>query len=309
LVTQAIDQVPDEQNRRESAMPTNQRTRLWCLSTAVVFAFTLLAPVAVNAQDDVAALAPAAPVGEDTNPQDVRAARALAAQRALQSGDIGSMQEERLYAIVAAAPTWDQISGYASVEASRAAIGHATTTMTEEAALLAQFRASERALSLSLGAEPQAPAEAPRVFAAQQALQSPDLGSMQEEALLAVVAASPSWDETSGYRAVEAARAANALPAAPAVIMSQVPSDVRWAPALTGADPTGDESSGYHAFEASRAAARGATSPDSLLTALATGQRSESAHLSTVPLPGDAVRANSDDRIANALFGDASRGE
>ena len=148
-----------------------------------------------------------------------------------------------------------------------------------------------------------------RVSAAQQALLSPDLGSMQEEALLAVVAASSSWDETSGYRAVEAARAANALPAAPAVIMSQVPSDVRWAPALTGADPTGDESSGYHAFEASRAAARGATSPDSLLTALATGQRSESAHLATVPLPGDAVRANSDDRIANALFGDASRGE
>jgi len=79
-VTQAIDQVPDEQIRRESEMPTNQRSRLWCLGTAVVFAFTLLAPVAVNAQDDVAALAPAAPVGEDTNPQDVRAARALAAR-------------------------------------------------------------------------------------------------------------------------------------------------------------------------------------------------------------------------------------
>jgi hypothetical protein len=266
---------------------------LWCLGTAVVFAFTLLAPVAVNAQDDDAALAPAAPAGEDSSTQDVRAARALAAQRALLTGDLGSMQEERLYAIVAAAPSWDQTSGYASVEASRAVIGHATSNITEEAALLAQFRASERALSLSLGVDLLVPAEAPRLFAAQQALASHDLGSMQEEALLAVVAVSSSWDETSGYGAVEASRAANALPAAPATTMSQVSSDVRWAPALTGADATRDESSGYHAFEASRAAARGATttSADYLPEAIATGERSESAHLATVPLPGDAEGA------------------
>jgi hypothetical protein len=289
-------------------MSTNQRSRLWGLGTAVVFAFTLLAPVAVNAQDDVAVLAPAAPAGDDTTTQDVRAARALAAQRALLTGDIGSMQEEGLYAIVAAAPSWDQTSGYESVEASRAAIGHAPTTMTEEAALLAQFRAIERALSPSQGVgsqvspdvrwaparaiAPDSEAAATQVLAAEQALQSPDLGSMQEEALLAVVAASSSWDETSGYRAVEAARAANALPAAPATTMSQVPSDVRWAPAQTGANAIRDESSGYHAFEASRAAARGATSPDYLPTALATGQRAESAHLATVPLSGGAVQAD-----------------
>ena len=42
---------------------------------------------------------------------------------------------------------------------------------------------------------------------AQQALQAGDLGSMQEEALFAVVAASSSWDETSGYGSVEASRA------------------------------------------------------------------------------------------------------
>jgi hypothetical protein len=48
-------------------------------------------------------------------------AAALAAQRALLSGDMGSMQEDRLLAIVAAAPSWDDTSGYASVEASRAA--------------------------------------------------------------------------------------------------------------------------------------------------------------------------------------------
>jgi hypothetical protein len=187
-------------------MSTNQRSRSWCLGTAVVFAFTLLAPVAVNAQDDVAVLVSAAPAGEDTDIQDVRAARALAAQRGLQSGDIGSMQEERLYAIVAAGPSWDQTSGYESVEASRAAIGHATSNTSEEAALLAQVPADVR-WAPARAIAPGSPAEASRVLAAEQALQSPDLGSMQEEALLAVVAASSSWDETSGYGAVEAARA------------------------------------------------------------------------------------------------------
>jgi hypothetical protein len=206
-------------------MSTNHRARLLCLGKAVALALILLAPVAVNAEDDVTVLAPAAaPSVEDTSADDVRAAtRAIAAQRALLTGDIGSMQEERLLAIVAAAPSWDDTSGYGSVEASRATIGHSATSTADEAALLAQFRASERALSLSLGADQQVPAdvrwapvpaiapessvEASRVLAAQQALQSHDLGSLQEEALLAVVAASSSWDETSGYGAVEAARA------------------------------------------------------------------------------------------------------
>jgi hypothetical protein len=94
------------------------------LGSAVAFAFMLLAPVAVNAEEDeVLALAPvAAPsVGEPSVDAVQAAARALAAQHALQTGDIGSMQEERLLAIVAAAPSWDTTSGYGSVEASRAA--------------------------------------------------------------------------------------------------------------------------------------------------------------------------------------------
>jgi hypothetical protein len=206
-------------------MSTNHRARLLCLGSAVALALMLIAPVAVSAEDDVAVLAPVtAPSVEDTSADDVRAAtRAIAAQRALLTGDIGSMQEERLLAIVAAAPSWDDTSGYGSVEASRATIGHPTSSTTNEAALLAQFRAIERALSLSPGADQQVPAdvrwapvpaiapessvEESRVLAAQQALQSYDLGSLQEEALLAVVAAGPSWDETSGYGAVEAARA------------------------------------------------------------------------------------------------------
>jgi hypothetical protein len=56
---------------------------------------------------------------------------------------------------------------------------------------------------------------------------------------------------------------------------------------------------------ASRAAI--APPPDTLPVALATGTRPESAHLATVALPDDSGRVNpSDDRIANALFGDKS---
>ena len=215
-------------------MSTNHRTRLSCLGSAVALALMLLAPVAVNAEDHVTALAPvAAPSVEDTSADNVRAAtRAIAAQRALLTGDIGSMQEERLLAIVAAAPSWDDTSGYGSVEASRATIGHPATSTTDEVALLAQFRAIERTLSLSLGVPPQVSADvrwaparaiapdseaaATRVLAAEQALQSHDLGSGQEEVLLAVVATSASWDETSGYGSVEASRAAMALPEVPA---------------------------------------------------------------------------------------------
>jgi hypothetical protein len=40
--------------------------------------------------------------------EDVRATRALAAERALLSGDIGSMQEEALVALVATSPTAEQ---------------------------------------------------------------------------------------------------------------------------------------------------------------------------------------------------------
>jgi hypothetical protein len=85
-----------------------------------------------------------------------QANRVLVAQHALQSHDLGSMQEERLYAIVAAAPSWDETSGYGSVEASRAEAveyGAPAAGTTDEAALLAQFRAVELAFSRYLGVD------------------------------------------------------------------------------------------------------------------------------------------------------------
>jgi hypothetical protein len=178
-------------------MSTIHRSRSRVFGLATMFACTLLAPGAVSAQEevadtaqqDVAVLAPvAAPALASTSADDVRAARALAAERALQSGDIGSMQEDRLLAIVAAAPSWDEISGYGAVEASRATIAYPAASAS--------------------------PAQT-RVLAAQHALQSGDLGSLQEDTLRAVVAAGQSWDQISGYGSVEASRAANAIPVAP----------------------------------------------------------------------------------------------
>jgi hypothetical protein len=65
--------------------------------------------VAVNAQEEVADLAAvAAPAAVGTSVDEVRAIRVLAAERALQSGDLGSMQEEALFAIVAVSTTAEQ---------------------------------------------------------------------------------------------------------------------------------------------------------------------------------------------------------
>jgi hypothetical protein len=76
-----------------------------------------------------------------------------------------------------------------------------------------------------------------------------------EDQVPALAPAAPSWDETSGYGAVEASRAANALSAAPAALTIHVPSDVRWAPARVIAPGSSwDETSGYGSVEASRAA-------------------------------------------------------
>jgi len=90
-------------------MSTIHQSRRRFSSFIVVLALTLLAPVAVNAQDEVADLAPvAASAAVGTGADDVRASRVLAAERALQSGDIGSMQEEALFAIVASSTTAEQ---------------------------------------------------------------------------------------------------------------------------------------------------------------------------------------------------------
>ena len=189
-------------------MSTTKRSRTAISVFAALFTVALSTPLMVHAEDQiigaedqVIALAPVAgpswdetsgygaveasraTIGHPAASTTLEQTRMAAAQRALLSGDIGSMQEESLLAIVAAAPSWDETSGYGAVEASRAA-----------------------------NALPAAPAESTtaeetRAPAAQQALQSHDLGSLQEDALLAVVATGASWDETSGYGSVEASRA------------------------------------------------------------------------------------------------------
>jgi hypothetical protein len=94
---------------KDPKMSTTNRSRSLFIGSAVVFAFTLLAPVTVMAEEEVADLAPvAAPAAVGTSIDEVRATRALAAQNALQNGDIGSMQEDALFAIVAASTTAEQ---------------------------------------------------------------------------------------------------------------------------------------------------------------------------------------------------------
>src|SRR5215217_3833238 len=89
------------------------QSRSLVFGISTMFAFMLLAPVAMSAQEEVAALAPvAAPAVVSAGGDDVRTARAIAAERALQSGDIGSLQEDRLLAIVAAASSRDETGGY-----------------------------------------------------------------------------------------------------------------------------------------------------------------------------------------------------
>ena len=73
------------------------------------------------------------------------------------------------------------------------------------------------------------------------------------------------------------------------------------------AGPSWGETSGDGSVDASHTAI--APIPDTLPEALANGTRPESAHLATVALPDDSVRVNlSDDRIANALFGEKAHG-
>jgi hypothetical protein len=88
-------------------MSTIHQSRRLFFGIAALFAFTLLAPAAVTAEDEAAALA--AVVAPSVDNSSVDAVRAtLAAERALLSGDIGSMQEEHLRAIVAASATAQQ---------------------------------------------------------------------------------------------------------------------------------------------------------------------------------------------------------
>lgn len=130
-------------------------------------------------------------------------------------------------------PTWDETSGYGSVEAVRASLG-----MPADVA---------RPVTV----------DPVRVIRAIDALNSGDLGGVQEESMAAIVAAAKAWDDVSGYGSIEAIRAARSTLETADDVTSQVPSDVRWAPETTSGD---------------------------LSAAVGSGQRAETAHLATVPL-------------------------
>jgi hypothetical protein len=191
-------------------MSTIHRSRPVVSAFAALLMLALSAPIAVQGQDQDLALAPVLAASWDetsgygtveairaepdvyvvpgagttadaaSGSGSVAANRVLNAQHALQADDLGSMQEEALAAIVAPGASWDETSGYGAVEASRATIGHPTASTTNQAN---------------------------RVFAAERALLSHDLGSMQEEALAAVVADSVVPAQTSDYGSLEATRA------------------------------------------------------------------------------------------------------
>jgi hypothetical protein len=119
---------------KDPKMSTTNRSRSLFIGSAVVFAFTLLAPVTVMAEEEVAARAPvAAPSVDEPNAGAVlAAAQVLAARQALLSPDLGSLQEEHLLAIVAAAPSSEATSGSDEV----------SVTLTPESVLPSERRGS-----------------------------------------------------------------------------------------------------------------------------------------------------------------------
>jgi hypothetical protein len=127
--------------RKEIEMRTVHHSRMSFLGIAAVLVGTLVTPLAVGAEDQNHATISA------PGPSEVEASRAIIAERALLSGDLGSVQEQALADVMAAATAEDDTTGSDALEAARGAP-------------LAQFRAVEWSLSDSL-----------------------DLGSMQEQAL------------------------------------------------------------------------------------------------------------------------------
>jgi hypothetical protein len=145
-----------------------QRSRTAIPVFAAVLVFALCAPIAVNAKDEVIAA------------------------------------EEPLLVAAPAAPSWDETSGYGSVEASRAEIS----------ALFAPVAGPSWDATSGYGS-----VEASR--AAASALLAPVAGPLWDEtsgygsveasrsaaSVLLAAGTAPSWDDTSGYGSLEASRA------------------------------------------------------------------------------------------------------
>jgi hypothetical protein len=126
-------------------------------------------------------------------------------------------QEDVVVAAAPALPSWDETSGYGSVEASRAAIGVDPASIIVANVTPSDARWAPVAYS---PAENEAIGYAAnisrRLTTVTRELAVADPGSVHEQALIAELAAvSRAWDETSGYASVEASRALAAMPAAP----------------------------------------------------------------------------------------------
>ena len=181
-------------------MRTIHRSRTVFSVFAAVLAFALAAPIAVHAEDEVIAdeqvLA--------TEEQDPALAPAIPSWD--EASGYGSVEASRAAASAmlapVAAPSWDDTSGYGSVEASRAAIGHddavSGDTVTGHEASAAIGRSWDDISGYG---------SVERTRAEVSALLSGEVISGQEQALAIAAAAAKSWDETSGYGSVEASRA------------------------------------------------------------------------------------------------------
>jgi len=139
--------------------------------------------------------------------------------------------EEQIPALAAVAgPSWDESSGYGSVEASRAAIGHDDG--------VSEYGPTGHEASAAMGLSWDEMSGYGSVEASRaevSALLSGELISGRDQALAFAAAAAMLWDETSGYGSVEASRAAASALYAPV------------------AGPSWDDTSGYGSVEESRA--------------------------------------------------------
>lgn len=139
--------------------------------------------------------------------------------------------EEQIPALAAVAgPSWDESSGYGSVEASRAAIGHDDG--------VSDYGPTGHEASAAMGLSWDEMSGYGSVEASRaevSALLSGELISGRDQALAFAAAAAMLWDETSGYGSVEASRAAASALYAPV------------------AGPSWDDTSGYGSVEESRA--------------------------------------------------------
>jgi len=186
---------------KEIEMSTIHRFRPAVSVLVTVLTFALSAPITVHAEEQV--------VAEE---------QILAA-------------EEQIPALAAVAgPSWDESSGYCSVEASRAAIGHDDG--------VSEYGPTGHEASAAMGLSWDEMSGYGSVEASRaevSALLSGELISGRDQALAFAAAAAMLWDETSGYGSVEASRAAASALYAPV------------------AGPSWDDTSGYGSVEESRA--------------------------------------------------------